>query len=80
MEFTNVGKIFFPATKFTKGAWVPMVVIPIVMVVLHSTHRHYQRVANLLRIQTDFNPIQRGNTVVVLVSGSYPAPAGSVTP
>ena len=68
---TFIVAIIIMTTKFTKGAWVPMVVIPIVMVLLHSTHRHYQRVANLLRIQTDFNPIQRGNTVVVLVSGVH---------
>ena len=58
-------------TKFTKGAWVPIVVIPIVMLLLHATHRHYLRVTNLLRIQPDFNPIQRHNTVVVLVSGVH---------
>ena len=68
---TFIVAIIIMSTKFTKGAWVPMVVIPIVMVLLHSTHRHYQRVANLLRIPTDFNPIQRGNTVVVLVSGVH---------
>ncbi|MEO8695402.1 MAG: APC family permease [Acidimicrobiales bacterium] len=68
---TFVVAIIIMATKFTKGAWVPMVVIPMVMVLLHSTHRHYQRVANLLRIQSDFNPIQRKNTVVVLVSGVH---------
>jgi amino acid transporter len=68
---TFVVAIIIMATKFTKGAWVPMVVIPIVMVLLHATHRHYQRVVNLLRIQPDFTPIQRGNTVVVLVSGVH---------
>jgi len=68
---TFVVAIIIMATKFTKGAWVPMVVIPVVMVLLHATHRHYVRVANLLRIQLDFNPIQRGNTVVVLVSGVH---------
>jgi amino acid transporter len=68
---TFIVAIIIMATKFTKGAWVPMVVIPMVMVLLHSTHRHYQRVGNLLRIQRDFNPIQRKNTVVVLVSGVH---------
>ena len=68
---TFIVAIIIMATKFTKGAWVPMVVIPMVMVLLHSTHRHYQRVGNLLRIQSDFNPIQRKNTVVVLVSGIH---------
>jgi amino acid transporter len=68
---TFVVALVIMVSKFTKGAWVPMVVIPMVMVLLHSTHRHYQRVGNLLRIQSDFNPIQRKNTVVVLVSGVH---------
>ena len=68
---TFVVALVIMATKFTKGAWVPMVVIPVVMVLLHSTHRHYERVANLLRIQANFNPIRRHNTVVVLVSGVH---------
>jgi hypothetical protein len=47
------------------------VVIPIVMVLLNATYRHYNRVANLLRIQPSFKPVQRSNTVVVLVSGVH---------
>jgi amino acid transporter len=68
---TFVVALIIMATKFTKGAWVPIVVIPLVMLLLHATHRHYQRVTNLLRIQPDFNPVQRHNTVVVLVSGVH---------
>jgi amino acid transporter len=58
-------------SKFTIGAWVPIVVIPIVMVLLWTTHRHYSRVAGLLRVEPGWKPVVRGNTVVVLVSGVH---------
>ncbi len=58
-------------SKFTIGAWVPIVVIPIVMMLLWTTHKHYVRVANLLRVQPDWKPETRGNTTVVLVSGVH---------
>ncbi len=58
-------------SKFTIGAWVPMVVIPVVMGLLWVTHNHYIRVAELLRITPDFHPATRGNTVVVLIGGVH---------
>ncbi|HEV8296086.1 MAG TPA: hypothetical protein VGQ20_02270, partial [Acidimicrobiales bacterium] len=68
---TFIVAIIIMFSKFTEGAWVPMVVIPIVMALLFVTHKHYVRVANLLRIQPGFQPAQRGNTVVLLVSGVH---------
>lgn len=58
-------------TKFTIGAWVPIVVIPLVMALLWITHTHYLRVANLLRVAPGWQPAVRGNTSVVLVSGVH---------
>jgi amino acid transporter len=58
-------------SKFTIGAWVPIVVIPMVMLILWVTHKHYVRVANLLRVQPEWQPAVRGNTSVVLVSGVH---------
>jgi amino acid transporter len=58
-------------SKFAIGAWVPIVVIPIVMVLLWTTHKHYVRVATLLRVEADWRPVERGNTVVMLVSGVH---------
>jgi hypothetical protein len=58
-------------SKFTIGAWVPIVVIPIVMTLLWTTHKHYVRVVNLLRVEPDWRPVVRGNTVVMLVSGVH---------
>ena len=32
-------------TKFTSGAWVPLVVIPLIVLALQGIHRHYTGVA-----------------------------------
>jgi hypothetical protein len=68
---TFIVALVIMTSKFKQGAWVPMVVIPIVMLLLWVTHKHYVRVANLLRVEPDFRPVTRGNTVVVLVSGVH---------
>lgn len=68
---TFVVALIVMISKFTEGAWVPMVVIPIVMSLLWVTHKHYVRVANRLRIDPDFAPDTRGNTIVVLLSGVH---------
>ena len=32
-------------TKFTSGAWVPIVVIPMIVLLFKAIHRHYDGVA-----------------------------------
>ncbi len=54
-------------SKFTIGAWVPVVVIPIIVVLLRSVHRHYQRVAAVLAVPDSYRPVRHTHTVVVLV-------------
>jgi amino acid transporter len=55
-------------TKFMDGAWVPIVVIPLIVLLFRSIHRHYARVADLLEVPPDYRPPRRRNTVVVLVN------------
>jgi amino acid transporter len=54
-------------TKFSTGAWVPIVVIPLIVLLFKSIHRHYVRVAQSLSVPPDYRPPRRRNTVVVLV-------------
>jgi len=65
---TFIVALIIMATKFTKGAWVPMVVIPIVMVLLHSTHRHYQHVSSELTLK-GYRPQARLHNSPVANSG-----------
>ncbi|WLT31731.1 APC family permease [Geothrix sp. PMB-07] len=58
-------------TKFTHGAWVVVLVLPIMVMTFFNIHRHYIRVKSILAgSRADFiSP--RKNRVVVLVSGIH---------
>jgi amino acid transporter len=54
-------------TKFSSGAWVPLVVIPLIVLLFKSIHRHYTSVSRELAVPTDYRPPRMNNTVLVLV-------------
>jgi hypothetical protein len=64
---TLVVLLIVAATKFTSGAWVPIVVIPLIVLLFKSIHRHYVKVAAALEVPPEYRPPRRRNTVVVLV-------------
>ncbi len=65
---TGVVLLVVAITKFTSGAWVPMIVVPAFMFVFSSIYRHYDRVGTALAITPDqVKPEPLVHTVVVLV-------------
>jgi amino acid transporter len=58
-------------TKFTSGAWVPLVVIPLIVLLFKGIRRHYRRVSSQLTIPVDYKPPAMNHTVVVLVGGMH---------
>jgi amino acid transporter len=64
---TGVVLIVVVVSKFTIGAWVPVVIIPLIVFVLQRIKRHYDRVAVQLQIPPGWHPRHRTHTVVVLV-------------
>ena len=55
-------------TKFTVGAWLPIVVVPTIIGIFLAIHRHYQSLEEVLAISPeDVRPTAANNTVVVLV-------------
>ena len=58
-------------TKFTSGAWVPLVVIPMIVLLFKSIKRHYRTVAEGLRVTPEYKPRRMNHTMVVLVSGIH---------
>jgi amino acid transporter len=54
-------------TKFSSGAWVPIAVIPLIILLFKSIKRHYRRVADTLRVEPGYRAPAFNNTVVVLV-------------
>jgi amino acid transporter len=55
-------------TKFVDGAWVPLVVIPLIVLLFKGIRGHYKRVAIALSVPDDYRPPRRRHTVVVLAS------------
>jgi amino acid transporter len=64
---TLVVLLIVSVTKFDSGAWVPIVVIPFIILLFKGIHRHYARVAESLRAEPGFRPRRMNHTVVVLV-------------
>jgi amino acid transporter len=56
-------------TKFKDGAWVPLIVIPLIYALFKGISHHYKGVAAALSIPDDYRPPRRRHTVVVLSSG-----------
>jgi hypothetical protein len=58
-------------TKFTDGAWVPLVVIPSIVAFFKGINRHYTAVAASLRTGPGYRPRRMNHTVVVLVGSLH---------
>jgi amino acid transporter len=61
----------FILTKFIHGAWIVVVVIPLLVLLFRAIHKHYQLVARQLSTEglTALRPLR--NTVVVPISGVH---------
>lgn len=66
-------------SKFVIGAWVPVVLIPAIAYVLTRVKRHYDRVADALRVPTGYRPRRHTHTVVVLVGSVHRATLAALT-
>jgi amino acid transporter len=54
-------------SKFAIGAWIPVVLIPVIYTIFKAIHRHYQRVAAALSIPEGYRSKRHRHTVIVLV-------------
>jgi hypothetical protein len=59
------------SSKFTSGAWVPVVVIPVIILLFRGVNRHYARVRERLAVPPGWRPPRMNHTVVVLVGGVH---------
>jgi amino acid transporter len=64
---TGVVTIVVVVSKFTIGAWIPVVLIPIIFVVFKAIHRHYEHVSRSIAIPDDYRSRRHRHTVIVLV-------------
>ena len=76
---TGIVTLVVVVSKFTIGAWIPAVVIPIIVVLLKSVKRHYVRVGAKLRVPTGYRPRRHTHTVVVPVGGVHQGVLAALT-
>ena len=60
-------------TKFREGAWIIIVLIPVLVAHFSAIHRHYERVATQLSLKGLEVPEKRHNTVIVPIGGVHRA-------
>ena len=68
---TGIVLLVVGISKFTKGAWLPIVVIPLVVLLLKGVKRHYDVMRASLAVPDDWRPPRLNHTVVVLVGGVH---------
>jgi amino acid transporter len=75
---TGIVAIVQVTTKFTHGAWVVVLIIPSIIWLLVTIHRHYVRFADEIKFmgQSPITPLH--HTVIVPVSGINKAVAGAL--
>lgn len=70
---TGVVLVIVTMTKFTHGAWIVIVAMPIIVAFFLAVHHHYERVGRALRVQRLSPRIEPANTFLVLVEDVGPA-------
>jgi hypothetical protein len=66
------------ATKFTEGAWIVVLIIPLIILVLRRIHRHYTEFAREVAYQGQAPLMFLHHTVVVPVNGITKPAAGAL--
>jgi hypothetical protein len=64
---TGMVLIVVLVSKFTVGAWIPAVLIPLIVMFFRSIHKHYKRVEKALDVGPEFRVHRHTHTVIVLV-------------
>jgi amino acid transporter len=75
---TGVVLVIVVLTKFTHGAWIVILAIPIIVSGFLAVHRHYERVARLLRRHDVSAAAAHENRFLILVRDFGPATADAV--
>src|SRR5262249_23145495 len=65
---TTIVLAIITATKFTHGAWVVVVLIPVFVLVFRRIHSHYRQIREELSLDNAPPPAPLHNTVIVPVS------------
>ena len=75
---TGIVSVLQVATKFIEGAWIVVLIIPLIIILLRKIHRHYEQFASEIEFkgQSPITPLH--HSVVVPVNGITKATAGAL--
>jgi hypothetical protein len=69
---TMVVMFIFAIFKFTEGAWIVLLIIPLLVVIFFSIHRHYKGLARQLSLENHMGPnLIRHNQVIMPIAGVH---------
>lgn len=69
---TLIVMVIFAIFKFSEGAWIILLIIPALVIVFFSIHRHYQSLARQLSLENHMGPVSmRHNRVIMPVAGVH---------
>ncbi len=64
--------MIFVVTKFREGAWIVLVLIPLIVLMLHTVHRHYRHLAERLSLVSyEMAPRSPRHRVIMPLSGVH---------
>jgi amino acid transporter len=67
-SLTGTVLIIVTVTKFTRGAYIVLLAMPVLYVLMRAIHRHYEQVAEELEPEDEVLPLPSRNHAIVLVS------------
>ena len=68
---TGVVALVVVVSKFSKGAWIPAVLIPALVVAFRAVHSHYGKVRASVQVEPGYKPRRHTHTVVILVGSVH---------
>ena len=66
---TGIVLVIVTVTKTLEGAWIVLMLIPLIVAVFKATRRHYSHVAAQLTLKGYEPPVRRHNTVLIPIGG-----------
>ncbi len=72
MVCTFIVMVVFAVTKFLDGAWIIIILVPLLVFVFFGIHHHYKSLANKLSLENYNTPMRVShNRVVLLIAGVH---------
>lgn len=68
---TFVVMVVFGITKFKDGAWIIIILIPVLVTIFFSIHHHYKNLAKKLSLQNYHSTTIKRHRVIVLIAGVH---------